>query len=108
VRHAVNIVNGNVNKDGNYTIFQNTDTDNNCTRATTDPIIHQVDLSQDFPKVKIVSTPSRFQFDTRGMPRNTSNGFGAVGITLTLAGKRTCSLTISNAGRIDVISCNDI
>lgn len=97
--HAVDI-------DGNYTTFR--DNNNNCTRESTEPIIHHVVLARDFAGVTIVSDPSRFRFDTRGMPKRSSGGFGATGITLTLAGKRECYLKISNVGRIDVTECKDL
>ena len=98
VSHALD-VNGNV-----YTTYR--DTNNSCTLDANESVIHQVNLAQDFTSVTIGGT-TQFRFDTRGMPKSPGGGFAAVGITLTMAGKRQCSLTVSNSGRIDV-TCQDL
>jgi type IV fimbrial biogenesis protein FimT len=99
VSHALDI-NGTT-----YTIYR--DANNSCTLDANESIVHQVNIAQDFPGVTMSGT-TQLRFDTRGMPRSSTGGLGLAGITFTLSGKRTCTLTVSSAGRIDVISCQDL
>jgi prepilin-type N-terminal cleavage/methylation domain-containing protein len=77
--------------------------------TASNPIIQQVNLSQDFPGVSIQSpAPANFRFDIKGLPKLKDGGFAAMTITLTQAQVRTCLVTISNLGRVDVSSCADL
>lgn len=98
VSHGVDVT-GNV-----YTIFR--DNDNSCSLGVNEPIVHQVNVAQDFGGVT-VSGSTRFRFDTRGMPRSATGGFAAVGVNLTMAGKRQCTLTMTNVGRV-AVACQDL
>lgn len=102
VSHGVEI-SGNV-----YTIYR--DNDSSCSRDTSadsnETILHRVNVTQDFGGVT-AGGDTRFRFDTRGMPRNATGGFAAVGITLTKVGKRQCNLTMTSVGRI-AVACTDL
>ncbi len=91
-------------RDGNNTA--NPPISPNCTRELNEPVVHQVDVAQDFGGVAMGSN-TRFRFDTRGMPKNTSGAFAAVTVTLTKAGKRRCNVRMSNMGRI-AVDCQDL
>ncbi len=111
VSHAVDLnINQNV-----YTIYR--DTDNSCSRDAGEAIVHQVNVAQDFTNVIIDnnSTITQFRFDPKGMPKRAGGGFAAGRITLKFVPpnapntyKRKCDLTLTNMGRIDVISCTDL
>jgi len=90
-----------------YTIFRDDSNPANYVRDTYEPIIHQVDLDQDFPGVTLSVTTIPFRFDTRGMPRKSGTFMGTT-FTLTLTGKTQCSFSISNVGRIDVVTCQEL
>jgi len=96
-----------------YTIFRDGDnTANpvilpNYTQEANEPIVHQVNVRSDFGNVTLSANVIPFRFDTRGMPR-VSGSFIGTTFTITLAGKRQCTLTVLTTGRIDVTSCQDL
>lgn len=90
-----------------YIVYR--DASNLYTLDDSESIIHKVDLAKDFLGVKLSVSVIPFRFDTKGMPKKPSPGaFLGTTFTLTMAGKRQCTLTIANSGRIDVTSCSDL
>jgi prepilin-type N-terminal cleavage/methylation domain-containing protein len=71
------------------------------------PIVLQVNLSQDFPGVSINPTPTNFRFDMKGLPRNSGAGLVASNIIVEELGQRRCTINVSILGRTDV-ACADL